>query len=341
MAIKINIIEKTLHLKKPARTSRGSYNEHRMLLLTMTDDDGRFGMGECAPLPDLSCDAHAYDKIGEVARLIEKAVGSDNYVDVLRPYPALLFALESAMYDISHSPTLYDTPFARGEAGIPTNGLVWMSSYDEMLTQVKEKLKAGFRCIKLKIGAIEWEEEIRLISHIRSRFGKDKLELRVDANGAFSTDDALQKLEELAKYDIHSIEQPIRQGQWEAMAQLCQTSPLPIALDEELIGINTLAEKQNLLETIKPQYIVIKPTLHGGMAGSLEWVNEAQKRGIGSWMTSALESNVGLRNVALLAARAYGSDITFAQGLGTGLLFTDNLEMDIELRGNRLWMNPK
>ena len=151
----------------------------------------------------------------------------------------------------------------------------------------------------------------------------------------------MQKLEELAKYDIHSIEQPIRQGQWEAMAQLCQTSPLPIALDEELIGINTLAEKQNLLETIKPQYIVIKPTLHGGMADSLEWVNEAQKRGIGSWMTSALESNVGLRNVALLAARAYGSDITFAQGLGTGLLFTDNLEMDIELRGNRLWMNPK
>ena len=156
MAIKINIIEKTLHFKKPARTSRGSYDEHRMLLLTMTDDDGRFGLGECAPLPDLSCDAHAYDKIGEVARLIEKAVGSDNYVDVLRPYPALLFALESAMYDISHSPTLYDTPFARGEAGIPTNGLVWMSSYDEMLTQVKEKLKAGFRCIKLKIGAIEW-----------------------------------------------------------------------------------------------------------------------------------------------------------------------------------------
>ena len=151
----------------------------------------------------------------------------------------------------------------------------------------------------------------------------------------------MQKLEELAKYDVHRIEQPIRQGQWEARAQLCQTSPLPIALDEELIGINTLAEKQNLLETIKPQYIVIKPTLHGGMAGSLEWVNEAQKRGIGSWMTSALESNVGLRNVALLAARAYGSDITFAQGLGTGLLFTDNLEMDIELRGNRLWMNPK
>ena len=341
MSIKINIIEKTLHFKKPARTSRGAYSEHRMILVTMTEDDGRFGLGECAPLPDLSCDAHAYDRLGDVAKLIDEAVKSDNYVDVLRPYPALLFALESAMYDISHSPTLYDTPFARGEVGIPTNGLVWMAPYDDMLEQVKAKLKAGFRCIKLKIGAIEWEEEIKLISFIRSRFGKDKLELRVDANGAFSPENAMSKLEELAKYDIHSIEQPIRQGQWEKMAELCRKSPLPIALDEELIGVNDLEEKKRLLDTIKPQYIVIKPTLHGGMAGSLEWVKEAQTRGIGSWMTSALESNVGLRNVALLAARVYGPDNTFAQGLGTGLLFTDNLEMDIELRGNKLWRNKK
>lgn len=339
MSIKINIIEKTLHFKKPARTSRGAYNEHRMILVTMTEDDGRFGLGECAPLPDLSCDAHAYDRLGDVAKLIDEAVKSDNYVDVLRPYPALLFALESAMYDISHSPTLYDTPFARGEVGIPTNGLVWMAPYDDMLEQVKAKLKAGFRCIKLKIGAIEWEEEIKLISFIRSRFGKDKLELRVDANGAFSPENAMSKLEELAKYDIHSIEQPIRQGQWDAMAELCRKSPLPIALDEELIGVNDLEEKKRLLDTIKPQYIVIKPTLHGGMAGSLDWVKEAQTRGIGSWMTSALESNVGLRNVALLAARVYGPNNTFAQGLGTGLLFTDNLEMDIELRGNKLWRN--
>ena len=339
MSIKINIIEKTLHFKKPARTSRGAYNEHRMILVTMTEDDGRFGLGECAPLPDLSYDAHAYDHLGDVAKLIDKAVKSDNYVDVLRPYPALLFALESAMYDISHSPTLYDTPFARGEVGIPTNGLVWMAPYDDMLEQVKAKLKIGFRCIKLKIGAIEWEEEIKLISFIRSRFGKDKLELRVDANGAFSPENAMSKLEELAKYDIHSIEQPIRQGQWEKMAELCRKSPLPIALDEELIGVNDLEEKKRLLDTIKPQYIVIKPTLHGGMAGSLEWVKEAQTRSIGSWMTSALESNVGLRNVALLAARVYGPNNTFAQGLGTGLLFTDNLEMDIELRGNKLWRN--
>lgn len=339
MSIKINIIEKTLHFKKPARTSRGAYSEHRMVLVTMTEDDGRFGLGECAPLPDLSCDAHAYDNLGEVARLIDKAINSDSYADVLRPYPALLFALESAMYDISHSPILYDTPFARGEVGIPTNGLVWMASYDEMLEQVKAKLKAGFRCIKLKIGAIEWEEEIRLIGFIRSRFGKDRLELRVDANGAFSPEEAMPRLEQLASYDIHSIEQPVKQGQWETMAELCRKSPLPIALDEELIGVNTLEEKKRLLDTIRPQYIVVKPTLHGGMAGSLEWVKEAHDRGIGSWMTSALESNVGLRNVALLSARVYGAQNTFAQGLGTGLLFTDNLEMDIELRGNSLWRN--
>ena len=337
MSIKINIIEKTLHFKKPAKTSRGEYNEHRMILVTMTDDDGRYGLGECAPLPDLSCDAHSYDNLGTVAKLIDKAVKSDNYIEELRQYPALLFALESAMYDISHSPTLYDTPFAKGEVGIPTNGLVWMAPYDDMLQQVKAKLKAGFRCIKLKIGAIEWDEEIKLIDFIRSRFGKDKLELRVDANGAFTPEEAMSKLEDLARYDIHSIEQPIKQGQWEQMAELCKNSPLPIALDEELIGINTIEEKRKMLDSIKPQYIVIKPTLHGGMAGSLEWVKEAQDRSIGSWMTSALESNVGLRNVALLAARTYGANNSFAQGLGTGLLFTDNLEMDIELRDNKLW----
>lgn len=337
MSIKINIIEKTLHFKKPAKTSRGEYNEHRMILVTMTDDDGRYGLGECAPLPDLSCDAHSYDNLGTVAKLIDKAVKSDNYIEELRQYPALLFALESAMYDISHSPTLYDTPFAKGEVGIPTNGLVWMAPYDDMLQQVKAKLKTGFRCIKLKIGAIEWDEEIKLIDFIRSRFGKYKLELRVDANGAFTPEEAMSKLEDLARYDIHSIEQPIKQGQWEQMAELCKNSPLPIALDEELIGINTIEEKRKMLDTIKPQYIVIKPTLHGGMVGSLEWVKEAQDRSIGSWMTSALESNVGLRNVALLAARTYGANNSFAQGLGTGLLFSDNLEMDIELRGNKLW----
>lgn len=308
-----------------------------MVLVSMTDDDGHIGLGECAPLPDLSCDRNAYTMVSDVARLINEALASPDYSEYLRPYPALLFALESAMYDMKKSDVLYDTPFARSEEGIPFNGLVWMGSYDEMLAQVKKKILSGFRCIKLKIGAIEWEQEIELIRFLRSKYRKDNLELRVDANCAFTPEEAPAKLEELARYDIHSIEQPIATGQWKAMAELCRNTPLPIALDEELIGLNYLHEKQAMLDTIKPQFIVIKPTLHGGISGSIEWVSEANKRGIGSWMTSALESNVGLRNVALLAARCYGPHVLFPQGLGTGQLFTDNIPMDLELRGAKMW----
>ncbi len=333
----IDLFHKTLHFKKPARTSRGAYDTHNMILVSMSDDNGRIGLGECAPLPDLSCDREAYTMMSDVARLINEALASDDYAEYLRPYPALLFALESAMYDMTKSPVLYDTPFALCEEGIPTNGLVWMGSYDEMLAEVKRKILSGFRCIKLKIGAIRWEEELALIRFIRSKYRPETLELRVDANGGFSVEEAPERLAELAQCGIHSIEQPIKAGQWEAMAELCRTSPLPIALDEELIGLNFLHEKQVMLDTVRPQYIVIKPTLHGGISGSMEWVSEARKRGIGSWMTSALESNVGLRNVALLAARCYGPSIRFPQGLGTGRLFTDNIEMDVQLRGSRMW----
>lgn len=333
----IDLFHKTLHFKTPARTSRGSYNVHHMVLVSMTDDHGRIGLGECAPLPDLSCDRDAYIKMSDVARLIDEAMASDDYAEYLRPYPALLFALESAMYDMTKSSVLYDTPFARSEEGIPFNGLVWMGSYDEMLAQVKKKILAGHRCIKLKIGAIGWDDEIRLMEKIRSRYSKDAITIRVDANCAFTSEEAKTKLDELARYDIHSIEQPIAVGQWKEMAELCRNTPVPIALDEELIGLNYLHEKQAMLDTIRPQYIVIKPTLHGGISGSMEWVSEARKRGIGSWMTSALESNVGLRNVALLAARCYGPHVLFPQGLGTGQLFTDNIDMDMELRGAKMW----
>ena len=333
----IDLFHKTLHFKTPARTSRGAYSEHHMVLVSMTDDKGRIGLGECAPLPDLSCDRDAYTKMSDVARLINEAMAADDYSEYLRPYPALLFALESAMYDMTKSPVLYDTPFAHSKEGIPFNGLVWMGSYDEMLSQVKKKILAGFRCIKLKIGAIEWEQELELIRFVRSKYRKETLELRVDANCAFTVEEVAEKLEALSRYDIHSIEQPIKTGQWKALAELCKNSPLPIALDEELIGLNQLHEKQALLDTVRPQYIVIKPTLHGGISGSIEWVSEARKRGIASWMTSALESNVGLRNVALLAARCYGPGIRFAQGLGTGQLYTDNIDMDMVTRGAKMW----
>ena len=180
---------------------------------------------------------------------------------------------------------------------------------------------------------------MRLLNKIRSRFTKDTLEIRVDANGGLGLDMDIvrNKLQELSKYNIHSIEQPIPQYHWNEMAELCKQDILPIALDEELIGINDIEQKKLMLDTIKPHYIVLKPTLHGGITGTLEWISEARKRGISSWITSALESNIGLRNIALLAARAYGPNITLAQGLGTGQLFTDNIEMDIEMRGAKLW----
>ena len=212
-----------------------------------------------------------------------------------------------------------------------------MGSYDEMLMQVKKKILEGFRCIKLKIGAINWDEEIRLIEKIRSRYSKDTITLRVDANCAFTVEEAKRKIDRLSRLGIHSIEQPIATGNWKELAELCRNTPVPIALDEELIGMNELHEKQALLDAVKPQYVVVKPTLHGGISGSLEWVSEARKRGIGSWLTSALESNIGLRNIALLAARCYGPHVLFPQGLGTGQLFTDNIPMDLELRGAKIW----
>ena len=341
--MQINLSQKTLHFKKAATTSRGAYTEHNILIITVSGDNyEKIGLGECAPLPDLSADRAAYTRLSDVSALINDALASDDYAEFLRPCPALLFALESAMYDFTKSPILYDTPFARSEVGIPTNGLIWMAPYDEMLQQVKEKLMAGFRCIKLKIGAIDWDEEMRLLEFIRSRFSPSTLQLRVDANGAFRPDEAMERLNDLARFDIHSIEQPIPQNSWDDMARLCRESPVPIALDEELIGVSSIKEKKLMLDTIKPQFIVVKPSLHGGMSGSIEWVNEAQKRGIASWMTSALESNVGLRNIALLAARVYNISPeniagVMPQGLGTGLLYKDNIEMDVELRGSRLW----
>ena len=328
--MELSISKETLHFKKPARTSRGEYSLHEMYLITLTDKTtGKKGTGELAPLPDLSCDRNAYPDIPEVRRLAEKALPSvlnGTWPDDMLSYPALRFALESAVAE------------ARGEElkeriSIPINGLVWMSSFEDMLEQVKVKMAIGFRCIKLKIGAIDWQKEIELIRYVRSCFPKEDLQLRVDANGAFAPEWAMDRLIELSKYDIHSIEQPIRQGQWDEMARLCKESPLAIALDEEMIGVNDPKEKARLLDTIHPQYIVLKPTMHGGLTGTREWIDLANKRGISSWITSALESDIGLRSIALLAESVYGPNITFPQGLGTGQLFTDNIENKVQIEG--------
>ena len=331
------IEERTLHFKQPAGTSRGVYTERKSWFVYLSDGQ-RTGVGECAPLPNLSC-----DDIPNYTTVLAQfcadlcQTGEINY-DALRDYPSMLFGLETALLSLHHSSLLFDTAFSRGEVGIPINGLVWMGNYEEMLQRIEDKLAQGFHCIKLKIGAIDFEQELDLVKRIRDRFSFHEVELRLDANGAFPFEEALYKLELLSQYQIHSIEQPIRQGQWAYMAELCRESPLPIALDEELIGVNDPEMKAHMLRVIKPRYIILKPSLHGGMQGCREWIDAAREQGIGSWITSALESNTGLNAIAQFASAVYGDDIRMPQGLGTGQLFTDNIPMPLEIRGDRLWI---
>ena len=337
----IKITPRTFHFQHPAGTSRGIYTERKSWMLEMTNDDlpGRKGIGECAPLPELSCDdIPEYEK---TLRAVCDRFEQEGAIDypMMRPYPSMLFGLETALLNLqSGSDILFDNNFSRGKVGITINGLVWMGDYDTMLRRIEEKLQQGFHCIKLKIGAIEFEKELDMVKRIRERFSHHEVQLRVDANGGFTFDEALYKLELLAQYAIHSIEQPIKAKQWGYMAELCRESPLPIALDEELIGINIPEMKAHVLNIIKPAYIVLKPSLHGGMKGVREWVDIANRQGIRSWITSALESNVGLNAVAQLAADIYGTSGIMPQGLGTGQLFTDNIPMRLEVKGEKLYI---
>ena len=337
----IKITPRTFHFQHPAGTSRGIYTERKSWMLEMTNDDlpGRKGIGECAPLPELSCDdIPEYEK---TLRAVCDRFEQEGAIDypMMRPYPSMLFGLETALLKLqSGSDILFDNDFSRGKVGITINGLVWMGDYDTMLRRIEEKLQQGFHCIKLKIGAIEFEKELDMVKRIRERFSHHEVQLRVDANGGFTFDEALYKLELLAQYAIHSIEQPIKAKQWGYMAELCRESPLPIALDEELIGINIPEMKAHVLNIIKPAYIVLKPSLHGGMKGVREWVDIANRQGIRSWITSALESNVGLNAVAQLAADIYGTSGIMPQGLGTGQLFTDNIPMRLEVKGEKLYI---
>ena len=371
---KIDISERTLHFKQPAGTSRGVYTTRHSYYLTLTSDElpGVEGVGECATLPDLSCDAKPeYEMtLRQVCQMVEQ-MGRIPY-DMIRAYPSITFGLETAFasfFDaakkflevvpaegassssemlkqkgvsvpagMENLVDLFDSPFGRGEEGITINGLVWMGTYEEMLARLEEKLQAGFHCVKLKIGAIDFFKELDLIKRIRDVYTQEQVELRVDANGGFLPENAMSQLEALAKYDIHSIEQPIKQHQWPKMAQLCRETPLPIALDEELIGVNVRSMKEALLDTIRPLYIILKPSLHGGIYGCNEWIQLASQRGIGSWITSALESNIGLNAIAHYAAKVYGPNVEMPQGLGTGQLFTDNIPMPLEIRGDKLFV---
>ena len=343
-----DIEKRTLHFKQPAGTSRGVYTTRKIWLVTLSDGE-RQGVGECAPLPDLSCDAMEDERYEMLLDKFCKQICETGEIDneAMRDYPSMLFGVETAMLALRQAAlrqaqgplgtALFDTAFSRGEVGIPINGLVWMGNYEEMLQRMEEKLEKGFRCVKLKIGAIDFDKELDLVKRIRDRYSFHEVELRLDANGAFPFDEALYKLELLSQYAIHSIEQPIKQGQWAFMAELCRESPLPIALDEELIGVNDPEMKRHMLNIIKPRYIILKPSLHGGMMGCREWIDIAREMGIGSWITSALESNIGLNAIAQFASDVYGDDITMPQGLGTGQLFTDNIDMGLDIRNDKLW----
>lgn len=326
-----------LQFKRPSGTSRGVLHTKDSWFIRISDPGlpGKVGLGECGVLAGLSVDdAATFEaKLAEAcARIHEGALLLEELVD----YPAIWFGVEMALRSWSQADPfqLFDTPFSRGESGQWINGLIWMGEPEYMQRQIEEKLAAGFRCIKLKIGAIDFQQELALLRGIRERFPADVIELRVDANGAFAPYEAMQKLDQLATFDLHSIEQPIRQGQWREMATLCANTPLPIALDEELIGVHDPKQQEALIETIRPQYVILKPSLLGGWASSQRWIDLAEANGAGWWVTSALESNIGLNAIAQWTATLGNS---MPQGLGTGQLYTNNVPSPLEVTGEELW----
>ena len=327
-----------LRFKQPAGTSRGVLTEKETYFIKVYEPSTPevFGIGECALFRGLSAD-DVPDYEQRLAALCQ-AISRDEQSD-LTQFPSMLFGLETAVYDLSSGGrrTPFPSAFTDGQGEIPINGLVWMGSRDEMLARIDDKLKAGFTTIKIKVGAIDFESELDLLRHIRKVFPAEAITIRLDANGGFSHDVALERLDALARYDIHSIEQPIKAGQWDEMAELCLNSPIPIALDEELIGIADTAERCRMLDTIKPQFVVLKPSLVGGFLQTQQWMMLAAQRGIGGWITSALESNIGLNAIAQWTA-AMGADMP--QGLGTGALFTNNFDCPLRQIGELLCYDP-
>lgn len=327
-----------LHFKEPGGTSRGVMTEKPTFLIKVYDenDPSRFGIGEAAVFPGLSPEADG-NYVWKLTELMAN-VAIGNATDLSR-HSSIQFGLEQALLDYSGGcrGVYYPSAFTNCEEQIVINGLVWMGDFDRMIERIEEKLKEGFRCIKLKIGAIDWRKEMEMIEFIRRRFSEDSLVIRVDANGGFSMDNSLSRLKCLADLGVHSIEQPIKSGNPDLMAFLCQVSPVPIALDEELIGKYTTEERAEMLDVIKPDYIILKPALCGGFSGGEEWISLAEERGIGWWVTSALESNVGLSAIAQWTAYIGASG---PQGLGTGGVFTDNFKTPVTLNGDRLKFNP-
>lgn len=330
----------TLVFKQASGTSRGvlKTKESWFIKVWFEDEPEMFGLGECGLLKGLSFDdvPNYEEKLTEVCENINTY--SNNFHSSLTEFPSIRFGLEMALLDIRTlgKRKFFPSSFLDKKAGIPINGLIWMGTETFMQQQIEAKIEAGFDCIKMKIGAINFDAEYAILKSLRKRFSKQTIEIRVDANGAFSAEEALAKLDLLAKLDIHSIEQPIRQGQFDEMAKLCAQTPLAIALDEELIGVNDLEAKKTLLNQIKPQFIILKPSLVGGFKASEEWIIFAKKMNIDWWATSALESNIGLNAIAQWTA---SMNTKMYQGLGTGSLYTNNINANLEIQKGHLWLN--
>ena len=335
--------ERTLHWKKhslqfhkPSGTSRGILTEKPTWFLYSYDPSTRsvLSVSECSPIPGLSVDdLDSLETVLETICTTYNSTGTFPKIDD-SAYPCIQFGIES--HKLSKA-----SEFLSGQKGILINGLIWMDTIESMIAQIKAKLDAGFRCLKLKIGALDFDSEIELIRKIRDHYSQDSLEIRVDANGAFTPESAAKKLSQLAKFHIHSIEQPIATEQWSAMATLCSSTELPIALDEELIGLPQERHAE-LLDHVKPQYVILKPSLIGGFKTSENWIDLCESRGIGWWATSALESNVGLNAIAEWIYQIIKSkNIRMPQGLGTGLLYSNNVPSPLEIKGEYLFSVPE
>jgi O-succinylbenzoate synthase len=343
MAVRASIHKKVFHFNFEARTSRGRMKDKTSWFVKLFDERNpdAFGIGECGPLPGLSPDA-----VPEFEAVLEEITGkltgrsalSLQDVSTLVPpeYPSITFGLETAVLDLQQGGKrmLYDNAFVKGKF-IPINGLVWMGDLDQMLQQTSIKISEGYRCIKIKVGGLNFDKECDILQYIRQKYFRENIILRLDANGAFKADEAMYKLNELARFGIHSIEQPVKPGS-EELEELCRKSPIPVALDEELIGAEGLKEK--LLKKIKPQFIILKPTLHGGLQSCAEWIKLAELTGTGWWITSALESNIGLNAIAQFTANY---PIELHQGLGTGQLYDDNIPSPLEVSKGQLACNPQ
>lgn len=324
-----------LNFKRPSGTSRGILTEKETWYIIL-EENGKTGIGECGILKTLSVDDRPdyEEKLQWVCQNIH--LGKDKLWNSLLEFPSIQFGVEMAFLSLaSKTPfKLFESDFTNGQKSILINGLVWMGEEAFMKQQIEEKLAQGFTCIKLKIGAIDFEKELGLLRFIRQHFDENTIEIRVDANGAFDYTNALYKLKQLAGYKLHSIEQPIQKNNTDSMSELCKNTPLPIALDEELIGVFLPSEKEALLQKIKPQYIILKPSLVGGFRGTLEWISIAEKHQIQWWITSALESNIGLNAITQFT---YTLHNLLPQGLGTGGLYTNNFECPLEVDNGQLW----